>query len=133
MCVTTSDVRCKFPFKYDGIDFDSCTLRGNGNTPWCATSVKSDGTYEGWGNCDFEKCVSAQALSGNSIKIALATMALRASAARSGSKGDIIDITLHYLISVPVLFKKIDQNSMRYAIFFAVLLLVIADFGLRYS
>ena len=78
MCVTTSDMRCPFPFKYEGIDFNSCTRRGNGNTPWCATSVKSDGTYDGWGYCDVEKCLGACTItkchSGNcntrSIKIA---------------------------------------------------------------
>ena len=55
---TTSGERCVFPFKYDGIDYDSCTYKDNGETPWCATTVTSDGAYDDWGNCDTLKCHS---------------------------------------------------------------------------
>ena len=57
-CATTSGERCVFPFKYDGIDYDSCTYKDNGETPWCATTVTSDGAYDDWGNCDMLKCHS---------------------------------------------------------------------------
>ena len=65
-CATFCDsVYCIFPFKYKGVKYNSCTTAGNGNIPWCATSLTSDGTYNGWGNCDVEKCQTDK-LKGNS-------------------------------------------------------------------
>ena len=50
--------QCKFPFRFDGITYNSCTFAGNqpGETdPWCSTMVDSSGTHVGgqgkWGNC----------------------------------------------------------------------------------
>ena len=54
-----------FPFKYKGVEYNSCTTAGNGNIPWCATSLTSDGTYNDWGSCNVEKCQTDK-LKGNS-------------------------------------------------------------------
>ena len=54
--MTTDAFGCVFPFKYNGVEYNSCTTEGNGDTLWCATSVTADGTYNGWGECDTTKC-----------------------------------------------------------------------------
>lgn len=42
---------CHFPFKYGQRTYNACTSSGF-SEPWCATSVKTDGTYSTWGKCN---------------------------------------------------------------------------------
>jgi len=55
-CMTTNAKACVFPFKYNGVEYNSCTTEGNGDTLWCATSVTADESYNAWGECDTTKC-----------------------------------------------------------------------------
>jgi len=50
--------QCKFPFRFDGITYNSCTYAGNGageTAAWCSTKVDSSGNHVGgqgkWGEC----------------------------------------------------------------------------------
>lgn len=63
VCITKSgkdaNTRCVFPFRYDGIIYNSCTKAGNqpGETEhWCSTKVDSSGQHVSgqgkWGWCD---------------------------------------------------------------------------------
>ena len=58
VCMTTKSKECKFPFKYKGKTYSSCTTKGSKlGKAWCSTSTNDDGTYNGkWGYCDIEKC-----------------------------------------------------------------------------
>ena len=50
-CMTVDNMVCSFPFIFDGIIYNTCTLAGH-NTAWCATSVDNEGNYYGpWGDC----------------------------------------------------------------------------------
>ena len=63
-CTTSSgkvkNKRCQFPFKFKGIEYKNCTLKGTkGKGPeWCATSVDKNRKYvkRSWGNCNEESC-----------------------------------------------------------------------------
>ena len=59
VCRTTDtfSVECVFPFKYEGKSYSSCITDGNGGTEWCATSLYSDGSYWGYGDC---QCVDVE-------------------------------------------------------------------------
>ena len=58
VCVpmTTSSKKCIIPFKYNGVSYEGCTVTGNGNTLWCATSVDSNGNTLMYGNCRESVC-----------------------------------------------------------------------------
>lgn len=54
---------CAFPFKYEGVEYDSCT-EANYHTAWCATQTDANGEYMGeWQQCGHCKeaatCVGA--------------------------------------------------------------------------
>ena len=56
----SSGFKCTFPFKFDGINFNACTLTlSPTGIPWCSTKVDDDGTHIGgqgnWGECS-SKC-----------------------------------------------------------------------------
>ena len=62
ICITKSgpdsNEVCKFPFRYDGNTYYSCTTAGNTfdqRDPWCSTKVDSTGKHVGgqgkWGWC----------------------------------------------------------------------------------
>ena len=58
-----SGLPCKFPFKFLGTVYNSCTdMRKDvtNNKPWCSTKVDETGRYMhgNWGNCD-ESCLSS--------------------------------------------------------------------------
>ena len=56
-CVTTNDVRCQFPFKYNGTEYNSCTTVDNpNNDPWCAISLKGNGNSDKVEKCNMKKC-----------------------------------------------------------------------------
>ena len=52
-CRTISEVRCVFPFTYDGQTYQACTDADNGGIPWCSTQVDGNNNHvDGeWGNC----------------------------------------------------------------------------------
>ena len=52
-CRTISEVRCVFPFNYDGQTHQVCTDVDNGGIPWCSTQVDGNNNHvDGeWGNC----------------------------------------------------------------------------------
>jgi len=58
VCMTTKSKECKFPFKYKGTTYSSCTTKGSILwKAWCSTSTNDDGSYNGkWGYCDMGKC-----------------------------------------------------------------------------
>ena len=45
---------CKFPFKYKSKIYNGCVQSLDGNGPWCATEVDSDGKYikNKWARCN---------------------------------------------------------------------------------
>jgi len=56
-CVATNSLPCKFPFFYKGNTYEACTVfDDNKNTPWCATSVDSNGVMKTWEHCNMENC-----------------------------------------------------------------------------
>ena len=52
-CRTISEVRCVFPFNYDGQTYQACTDTDNGGIPWCSTQVDGNNNHvDGeWGTC----------------------------------------------------------------------------------
>eukprot|EP01062_Namystynia_karyoxenos_P025240 TRINITY_DN198_c1_g2_i6.p1 TRINITY_DN198_c1_g2~~TRINITY_DN198_c1_g2_i6.p1 ORF type:complete len:1714 (+),score=245.85 TRINITY_DN198_c1_g2_i6:372-5144(+) len=50
--------RCVFPFRYNGITFDNCTVH-DWHRLWCATGVDGDGVQTTWGNCE-QPCGQAE-------------------------------------------------------------------------
>ena len=50
VCKDTQGRFCKFPFKYDGTTYRSCTTAG-GYNPWCAYTLNSDGSSDDWEYC----------------------------------------------------------------------------------
>ena len=53
----TSKIACKFPFVYQGKEYNSCTKDGF-NISWCATAIKSTTLeWKDWGNCN-ESCLN---------------------------------------------------------------------------
>merc|ERR1712018_65208 len=51
-CRTNNNVKCVFPFKYNGKTYNKCTSVES-DVPWCATQVGRDGTVitGQWGDC----------------------------------------------------------------------------------
>ena len=54
-CQTTKKEACKFPFTYQGIEYNKCTSLDNNGVPWCRTA-------NGWGNCE-SSCEGKESLS----------------------------------------------------------------------
>ena len=52
---SASGNQCTFPFLFNAKSYNSCAQASNGK-PWCATELKSDGSYKNWDYCD-ENCV----------------------------------------------------------------------------
>ena len=50
-CQTTKGEACKFPFTYQGTEYNQCTTVANNGVPWCSTAT-------GWGNCQ-QSCTSS--------------------------------------------------------------------------
>ena len=42
--------QCKFPFKYNNTEYNTCTMEDSDKL-WCATAVYTSGTYRAWGYC----------------------------------------------------------------------------------
>ncbi|XP_040582863.1 72 kDa type IV collagenase [Lepeophtheirus salmonis] len=55
-CNTVNGASCIFPFKYLGKTYEECTNVDYGSTMWCATSLYSNGEYNGYGICDLNSC-----------------------------------------------------------------------------
>jgi len=59
-CKTSSGPRtgspCIFPFKYENVEYKSCTSVDNNNVLWCPTTVNANQEYVSglWGNCSAE-------------------------------------------------------------------------------
>merc|ERR1719410_220183 len=51
---TLSGQLCVFPFTYQGVTYDKCTLAGGSERPWCATEVSREGEVitNRWDDCN---------------------------------------------------------------------------------
>ena len=58
-CLTVSgaspNTSCVSSFKFGGVTYNTCSLKGTEGKPWCSTKVDESGTHIGgagnWGNC----------------------------------------------------------------------------------
>ena len=57
-CETVEGDECIFPFNYGGITYRECTTVENDGVLRCATTTRSDGSANLWGNCavGFSSC-----------------------------------------------------------------------------
>nr|XP_040577603.1 seminal plasma protein HSP-1-like [Lepeophtheirus salmonis] len=55
-CQTYTGHLCKFPFIYQGKEFDECIDNDNEGKKWCATSVDSWNGVTGFGDCILSTC-----------------------------------------------------------------------------
>jgi len=63
--------RCIFPFKYDGVEYNSCTTANSENgKAWCAYEVDRNGVaVDGkWGDCSCKSCFSTNYDDGKCVK-----------------------------------------------------------------
>ena len=67
VCHTVDNKPCQFPFRYNGVSYSTCTLKGadDVNSPWCSTLVDNNGNHVSGGG-HYGNCGSKCPLSGRS-------------------------------------------------------------------